>query len=209
MLPRRLLVRQLVPAPTPCVLLTFDDGPHPHVTEAVLDRLDAYRARAVFFLIGQRVEQAPRLLRRIQERGHLLGNHTYLHADSYILSDRPRPGFREYARDIRRCQAVIQEHTGSRPKLFRPPGGRLTPSTLLAPWYLGLKSVTWSLEVADWRFRSTAEARRGAEELARDVAPGDIVLLHDDNSCVLDVLDAILPVMESRRYDLFSAIDYL
>src|SRR5262245_26583629 len=70
-IPRSLLVQRLPnAAPANSVLLTFDDGPHPEVTPAVLQRLGAYRARAVFFIVGKRIRRAPHLLDRIQIEGH-------------------------------------------------------------------------------------------------------------------------------------------
>ncbi len=208
MLPRTLVTRTLRRAGR-AVLLTFDDGPHAEVTPAVLDRLDEYGARAVFFLIGRRIKRAPHLPAQIRDRGHLLGNHSHLHLDRYVLADERPPGFCEYYRDSQRCQAAIERHAGIRPVLFRPPGGRLTPVTVLVPKLLGLRCVTWSREVSDWRFRSPGEAQAGASALAATVAPGDIVLLHDDNPWVLDVLDALLPELRRRDLDLGSGIRHL
>jgi len=209
LLPRTLVVRRLAGTVAPSVLLTFDDGPHPEVTPAVLDRMDAYGARAVFFVVGNRVKRAAHLLHEIRRRGHLLGNHSYLHHANYMLTGTPQPRFGLYYRDLQRCQEVVEHHTGDKPRLFRPPGGRLTPVTLLVPKLLGLRCVTWSVDVGDWRFRSEAEAGAGGQELLRLITPGDIVLLHDDNPSVLDLLDILLPGLQGRRYDLGSGINAL
>jgi len=208
MLPRALVTTRLRGGGR-SVLLTFDDGPHAEVTPAVLDRLDRYRARAVFFLIGRRIKRAPHIPAQIRERGHVLGNHSHLHRDRYVLPERGSPRFCEYYRDSQRCQAAIERHAGERPALFRPPGGRLTPVTVLVPKLLKLRCVTWSRESSDWRFRSPAEARDGGTALAAAVTPGDIVLLHDDNPCVLDVLDVLLPELVRRDLDLASGIRLL
>jgi peptidoglycan-N-acetylglucosamine deacetylase len=209
MLPRAVAVRQLSPRVDKALLLTFDDGPHAEVTPAVLDRLDAWGAKAVFFIVGSRVKRAPHLLAEIQKRGHRIGNHTYLHRPSYVLGSAFNLGFAGYYRDLRRCQAVVEEHTRSMPKLFRPPGGRLTLRNLAVPPCLGLRCVLWSQEVGDWRFRSSSEGAAGGEELLRRAGPSDIILLHDDNPSVLDLLDVLLPGLQARGYDLASGITHL
>jgi len=209
LLPRGVVVRSLPRRARNAVLLTFDDGPDPDVTPAVLDRLRLHGARAVFFVVGRRIKRAPALIARILQEGHVVGNHSHLHQASYVLPGGRQPRFLHYYRDCRRCQTAIQHHGGKRPRLFRPPGGRLTLKTLMIPKLLGMKCVTWSADVGDWSFRSAAEARAGAEELARTVAPTDIVLLHDDNPCVIDLLDALLPALRARGLDLASGVELI
>ena len=203
MLPRSLLVQQLDQGTSNCVLLTFDDGPHPEFTPSVLARLEAYKTRAVFFVIGRRIEKAPYLLRQIQERGHEIGNHTYTHPNSR------QPWFLPYWQDLLRCQSIIEKQTGKRPKLFRPPGGRISLTSLLAPRLLGLRTVTWSLGVNDWRCHTTYEARQAARKILNKITAGDIILLHDDNPYGLEILDIILPEIRKREYDLFSGGSFL
>jgi peptidoglycan/xylan/chitin deacetylase (PgdA/CDA1 family) len=162
----------------------------------------------VFFVIGSRIKQAPHVLPLIHAGGHLIGNHSQSHQASYVLRDAPAPRFGEYYKDVQQCQAVIKNCVGHQPGLFRPPGGRLTPVTILVPKLLGLRSVTWSRDTEDWRFRTTYEAREGAARLAATIRPRDVVLLHDDNPCVIDLLDELLPVLAERQFNLRSAVEY-
>jgi len=208
-IPEAVVVRSLPREAANSVLLTFDDGPHPDITPAVLERLDHYNAKAVFFLIGRRIKRAPSVVPQILAKGHLVGNHSHLHRDRYVLPSKGKPRFLEYYRDARRCQDVVERYAGQRPRLFRPPGGRLTPVTVLVPRLLGLRCVNWSREVADWSFRTSREARVGAARLATTIEPRDIVLLHDDNPCVLDLLDHLLPALAARALDLSSSTNYL
>ena len=208
LLPRDLVVQRLR-STAPGVLLTFDDGPHREVTPGVLERLDKYNAKAVFFVIGRRVQDAPQVLEQVQAGGHLIGNHSYLHEDRYVRANERPVKFTEYYQDIKRCQTVIRSHTGKQPLLFRPPGGRLTPVTVFVPKILGLRCVTWSQETEDWRFRSAREAQLGAAALANATKPRDILLLHDDNPYVLDLLDFLLPTLAHCRTDLASGVEYL
>ena len=209
LIPRSLAIQQLRWSPQPTVLLTFDDGPHPEITPAVLERLERHNARAAFFVIGWRARRAHELLERIQSAGHLIGNHSHLHRDGYVLPTARQGSFLSYYRDCARCQTVIARSTGVPPILFRPPGGRLTPATLATPRLLGMRSVLWTREVGDWSFRRSEDASAGAVELLRVIAPRDIVLLHDDNRCVLELLDRLLPDLRSRGFDLASGVDLL
>jgi peptidoglycan/xylan/chitin deacetylase (PgdA/CDA1 family) len=169
------------------VSLTFDDGPHPLRTPAVLDRLRRYRTRATFYLIGERVAAAPTLPERIVGDGHALGNHTFSH-----------PSFAPFAaaeplRELTRCQAAVPLAT-----TFRPPYGRLTPGVLLAARRLGLPVVTWSIDSGDWLCRCEADAVACAHQILELVRPGDIVLLHDDRPWVGTILDVLLPELLAR-----------
>lgn len=206
---KRLLLRALAVKQTlgrragDAVLLTFDDGPHADVTPGVLERLEQHCVRAAFFVVGKRIRRAPALLSRIVAAGHTLGNHTYSHE-----LDRP-PGIHAYFQDIAKCQALVEALTGIAPRLFRPPQGRTTLASLAAPKLLGLKTVCWSVDPQDWRLRRAEDAQALGARLAAEVGPGDIVLLHDDNPCVLTVLDVLLPALAERRVDLRSGVSML
>jgi peptidoglycan/xylan/chitin deacetylase (PgdA/CDA1 family) len=194
LIPNRVYRRRLDPATTPRVLLTFDDGPTSDVTPAVLERLARYNARAMFFVVGKRLERAPDMVARVIAAGHEVGNHSFSHVA-------PRPfAVRSFRQDLQRCQLAI-ESLGGQPRWFRPPLGRMNPATLLAPRYLGLQRMGWSLETNDWRCRSVSDARATADALLKSVIDRDIVLLHDDHPRVLDILDCVLPTL-SRRFDL-------
>ena len=185
------------------VLLTFDDGPHPKVTPAVLDRLRAFQARAVFFVVGNRIEKAPELLPQILEEGHRIGNHSFEHRlerDPKLIS---------YLADVKRCQARLTELTGVTPDLFRAPMGRSSSGALLAPRLLGLNHILWSLDSRDWELRAEKEAVVCGEKLCSAVRGGDIVLLHDDNQWTIKVLDIFLPTLNNRGFDLRYGVDSL
>jgi len=207
-IPRWFVVRRLRRDATSTVLLTFDDGPDETVTPGVLDRLDAHQARAVFFIIGHRAEQCPQLLREIAARGHVLGNHTYSHSDTYFAPHRPPP-LREVRADVVHCQAILEPIVRDGPRLFRPPGGRLTVSTMLTPKLLGMDCIIWSKRLDDWTFQCDDDGRDGGAQLVREIRPADIVLLHDDHSPLLALLDVLLPGLRSRGLDLSSGVRYL
>lgn len=174
------------------VRLTFDDGPHPVHTPAVLDRLDRFNVRSTFFVLGSRVPAAADVVRRIHSTGHAVGNHTSTH---------PRPtwfGFRAAFDELAGCQRVVAGVTGVEPTLFRPPLGRWTPPLRLACRRLGLTPMGWTLDSGDWRVRSAADADRCAAELLAAVRPGDVILLHDYHPWIGLILDVLLPELAER-----------
>jgi len=203
MLPQCFLVRRLPKEASNCILLTFDDGPHPDITPAVLERLMDYNARAIFFIPGRRIARAPHLLKRIKENGHIIGNHTYIH------SNNRQPMFLDYYRDLQKCQIEIEKHTGEKPKWFRPTGGRISFRSLLVPKLIGTKAIIWSTEAKEWKCQTSEKACQSAEDLLRLLKPMDIVLFHDDNPYVLEILDIVLPAIRRRGYDLNSGIGFL
>ncbi len=152
------------------VVLTFDDGPDPETTPALLDLLDTEGVKACFFVIGEKARQNPDLVQRILERGHEIGNHSGTHDPLLML----RTGKR-LAREIDACQEVLGD-LGVKPLCFRPPAGIVNPKLgpLLAQ--RGMTCVLFSLRPADFGNR---RIRGLAKRVLSRVRPGDIMLLHD------------------------------
>lgn len=171
--------------------LTFDDGPHPDYTPQLLDLLDKAGARALFFLVGERAEAYPDLVRDIRARGHLVGSHTYRHVNSWLTTPwRMR-------REIQRSKAALEAILGEPVRYFRPPWGRFN---LILPYELrraGLRPVLWSAAARDWRRGDRARAI--ARRLALKTRNGAIFLLHDAGGApgaphnTLRALQAVLP----------------
>ena len=152
------------------IALTFDDGPNPSITPAVLDLLDLYSCRATFFLIGGFVRQCASLSREISARGHVLGNHTDTHPNLLWLSSR------RIGEELERCQQAIGEATGAQPQWMRPPYGMRGPQLAAVVRRAGLRDpVLWSVSAHDWVVQPQAQLVRRL----RRVRGGDIVLMHD------------------------------
>jgi peptidoglycan/xylan/chitin deacetylase (PgdA/CDA1 family) len=155
----------------PGVAITFDDGPHDEGTPAVLAILAGAGARATFFVIGEQVERRPQLLQRIVAEGHAVGLHGYRHQLQLRLTG---PQVRE---DLERGAEAITRVTGVPPHWHRPPFGIYSPAGLQAARAAGMQPLLWSRWGKDWR-KFTTPQRIAARVLA-DVAPGDVILLHD------------------------------
>ena len=197
-IPESLLIRDLGPAASRTLLFTFDDGPDRDVTPEVLARLQAHGIRGVFFVIGAHADAAPELLVESHRQGHVIGNHTYSHRA-------PDPWFGQYFKDVQRCQDTVRQHLNVTPRLFRPPKGHLSGTSLVVPRMLGLRTMNWSLNVRDWECESPADARRAAERLVREARGGNIVLLHDNRPLLLPLLDFALPRLVAAGFDLRAA----
>jgi len=155
------------------VALTFDDGPRPPFTNAILDVLRDQGVVATFFLVGQNVERHPELARRIVREGHAVGNHGWAHRALDSLSTRAAHD------EIGRGANAIRRATGVQPRILRPPFGALDdrirgPDGVAADH--GQTLVMWSVEARDWGTRSPLEVAVGT---LRKVEPGAVILLHD------------------------------
>jgi peptidoglycan-N-acetylglucosamine deacetylase len=158
------------------VALTYDDGPSPRNTPALLDVLASANARATFFLIGEHVRKHPEIARRIAEAGHVIGNHTSMHPN---LS---RQNSKRTRQELERCQQMIEDTLGITPVLFRPPYGARRPSTLRIARELGLTPAMWNITAQDWKpIGAIAIQQRIDAGIAKHRRNGvcSTVLLHD------------------------------
>jgi peptidoglycan/xylan/chitin deacetylase (PgdA/CDA1 family) len=153
------------------VALTFDDGPHPDGTPAVLDALARAAMTATFFVIGEQVERRPELVARAATAGHVIALHGYRHRLQLRMSAR------EVADDLARGVAAIGEATGAAPVWHRPPYGIYSTAGLRAAQAAGLRPLLWSRWGKDWRKFTTP--RRIADRATHGVLAGDVILLHD------------------------------
>ncbi len=178
------------------VSITIDDGPDPDVTPAVLDLLDAHRARATFFCVARQAERHPRLCRDIVARGHSVQNHSHRHVHTFAFS-----GPRAFAREISLAQDVLSQITGQRPVFFRAPAGLRNPFLAPVLHEQGLQLVSWTRRGFDTVYANPAGV---LARLTRGLQAGDILLLHDANSetapsgkpVVLEVLPELLRRIE-------------
>lgn len=156
---------------SPGVALTFDDGPHPQGTPAVLEALAAAGARATFFLVGEQVEREPALTAEIAAAGHEIALHGHRHR---LLLRLPRSAI---AADLDRAAAIIGEVSGRTPQLHRPPYGIYSRAGLAAVRDAGWRPLLWSAWGRDWRRSATAASI--TDLVCRDLRPGAVLLLHD------------------------------
>jgi peptidoglycan/xylan/chitin deacetylase (PgdA/CDA1 family) len=150
--------------------LTFDDGPGPDATPRVLGELERLGVQATFFVLGAEVHRAPELARRIVAGGHELGLHGFAHPRYDELSAA------QARADLERGLEAIETATGIRCRWFRPPYGKLSPSSHQLCRSMHLNVVYWSTWGLDWEEIGPAAI---SAEVVSSLAPGAIVLLHD------------------------------
>lgn len=156
------------------VALTFDDGPHPQGTPAVLEALAGAHASATFFLVGEQVDRHPAVAREIVDAGHEVGLHCYRH--TLLLRRRTNA----VADDLDRALDSIGRATGKAPTLYRPPYGVLSSGALKLVRGRGFRTLLWSTWGRDWERRATPVSI--ARRATRGLRPGDVVLLHDSDA---------------------------
>jgi peptidoglycan-N-acetylglucosamine deacetylase len=151
--------------------ITFDDGPHPQGTPAVLEILAAAGVRASFFLVGEQVQRNPSLVGEIRSAGHEIGLHCHRHRNLLRLAPA------QVREDIARARAIIEQETGDAVALYRPPYGVANASALRIARGLGWRALLWSQWGRDWSPRATAESITA--RVTDGAGEGSVLLLHD------------------------------
>ncbi len=150
-------------------MLTFDDGPHPEGTPAVLEALGD--TPAVFFLVGEQVERHPELAAEIAAAGHEIALHGYRHHNQMRVTPSALKD------DLERATDAIVRATDTTPALYRPPYGIFTPAGLALARRNGWLPLLWSRWGRDWR--ANTDGAEIARLATRDLQAGDVILLHD------------------------------
>jgi peptidoglycan/xylan/chitin deacetylase (PgdA/CDA1 family) len=167
--------------------LTFDDGPSEY-TPGFLDVLRKKHVHATFFEIGQEVAGREQTMRRILREGDEIGNHTMHHATL--------PGHSEIAE----ASAAIEGATHFKPCLFRPPGGASDAAVIATAAELGMRTITWDVDPADWTEPGSAAVY---DRVVGAAQPGSIILMHDgggNRSGTLEALPRIIDTLRARGY---------
>ncbi len=181
------------------VLLTFDDGPNPNTTPYILDTLKRHGLTAIFFVVGTNVRKYPEIVRRIHDEGHVIGNHTAHHANlAHACADKALD-------EIRQLNTLVQQITGVRPRVFRPPYGALNHTILQAVQQEGMDVMLWSVDPYDWRNRNMV---RTCENVKRQLqlsngGRGGIILMHDTLPSSVAALEPLLVAF--AEHDLIPA----
>lgn len=165
--------------------LTFDDGPDPRYTSALLDLLSAHRVQATFFLIGRQAALHPQLVERVVAEGHQIGNHSYSH-----------PRFRELSlarkiEEIEKTDQILARFDGVRHHAVRPPNGAFSLALTFHLARRGRRLAYWSYDSFDYQRRPAGDLIERMRE--KPPVAGDVVLMHDDSDCCIEMLKTLLP----------------
>ncbi|WP_102349334.1 polysaccharide deacetylase family protein [Bacillus sp. Marseille-P3661] len=178
------------------VALTFDDGPENHYTPQILDILKEKGVPATFFVMGQQVKAYPKIMQRIVNEGHAIGNHSYTHPN---LSNEWSATVRK---ELESTLAEIQYNLGIKPDLLRPPYGSVTKADVAMINRLGLRNIMWSVDTMDWSGLSSEQILQIVE---RQLTPGGIILQHNFQEGLLldgsvEALPQIIDNLHAKGY---------
>ena len=182
------------------ISVTFDASWGGDKTMAILDLLDAYNAKATFFLVGIWVDKYPELVKEIAARGHEIGNHSDSHAFFTKITDS------KIRSELDSCSDKIEALTGTRPTLFRPPYGDYDSKVITVVRDESYEAVQWSIDSLDWKNRGVSDLIKRA---TTNVQPGDIILFHNDSQYIVEALPAILQHYQAQGFQMIPAKDIL
>ncbi len=174
------------------VALTFDDGPMLQRTENVLKVLEKFNVKATFFCIGNQIIGNERLLRKMNEDGHLIGNHGYSHSNWFDFMNT-----RQMIKDLQSGNEEIKKVIGKEPAFFRPPYGVTTPFLAKACEKLNFDVIGWNVRSLDTSIKNKKEL---VERVIKYIKPGSILLFHDTVEDVELVLEEVLNYLKQNNY---------
>ena len=186
------------------IYLTFDAGYENGYTASILDTLKAHDAPACFFVVGNYLETAPDLVRRMTNEGHIVGNHTYHHYDMSKIEDAA-----SFRTELSEVETLYEQITGeAMKKYYRPPQGVYSEENLRQAQALGYRTVFWSLAYVDWYQDDQPTKEQAFSKLIPRIHPGAIVLLHSTSRTNAEILDELLTTWEDMGYR-FASLDEL
>ncbi|HEY9184628.1 MAG TPA: polysaccharide deacetylase family protein [Salegentibacter sp.] len=183
------------------IYLTFDDGPVPGVTPWVLDQLREYKAKATFFCIGDNIRKHPEVFQQVVSEGHQIGNHSFHHLKGWNTSTS------EYIQDVFLTEELLEkQHPGNtKPKLFRPPFGKIKNSQARELSKKGYKIVMW--DVISWDFDSDIRKETCYKNVVENVTEGSIIVFHDSEKASKNLkyaLPKVLKYFSEKAYEFKS-----
>lgn len=188
------------------VALTFDDGPDSVYTPQMLDVLSKHQVRGTFFLIGNRAELFPDVVKRIVQEGHIVGNHTMTHPDILKLTTE------QTAQNICQAEETLASLIDYRTSLFRSPYGSLNPERIKEIEKLGYKIIAWNVDSLDWKSLTAEQVQYNILENAKE---GSIILQHSSGgdeenlSGSVEALGAVITELKNEGYSFVTIPELL
>ena len=178
------------------IYLTFDAGYENGNTAPILDALKKHDVPATFFLVGNYLDTAPDLVKRMVAEGHTVGNHTTTHPDMSKLSTEAA-----FVGELSTLEKQYRELTGEEMvKFYRPPQGKYSEDNLKMAHRLGYHTFFWSLAYVDWYVDQQPTREQAMSKLTARIHPGAIVLLHSTSSTNAAILDDLLTEWKAMGY---------
>lgn len=176
----------------PVIALTFDDGPHPQHTVQIVNALKKYNGHATFFVVGNRVEKYPGVVKQISQNGNQIGNHSYNHKQLTKLSE---SGIKS---DLKKTSDILQKTISKKPSIVRPTYGSVNNRVKSSA---GAPLILWSIDTLDWKTKNKTTTVNKVVSRAKD---GDIVLMHDLYKPSAQAAEAIIQKLTAKGYKLVT-----
>jgi peptidoglycan/xylan/chitin deacetylase (PgdA/CDA1 family) len=188
------------------IALTFDDGPDNKYTPAILDILQKYHVKATFFVLGIRALENPSIIRRIVNEGHVIGNHSFDHANPAKMTEA------QFEKQFTRTQLILDNLIGYEPKLIRTPYGALQENQLRWAAKNGLIAVNWDVDSLDWKELNDSQV---VANIMEHTHKGAIILQHSaggdkqDLSGTVRALPIVIEQLKKQGFKLVTVPELL
>lgn len=179
------------------IALTFDDGPHPYYTEQLLDGLKERGVKATFFVTGEHAELHPEIIKKMNEEGHLIGNHTYSHIQ---LQKNNRE---EFKAQLLKTNEVISNITGKEVLYVRPPYGTWDKKLETE---LNMFPVLWTVDPKDWCSDNVASV---TQKVVSKTEENDIILMHDYYESSVTAALKVVDELQEKGYEFVTVEEIL
>ncbi len=179
------------------IALTFDDGPKEKTTSRLLDELKKRNVHVTFFALGRQIEQYPNILKRINDEGHLIGNHTYNHYNLSKLNDNM------VKKELNNTSNLIFSITGNYPKYYRPSYGSISKRQIKK---INLKLVKWTIDSKDWKYQNTKKIVNKVLNSVNN--KNEIILMHDIYDTSIDAAIIIIDNLRTLGYKFVTIDEY-
>lgn len=173
------------------IAISFDAAWGDEFTDDILDTLDKYNVKTTFFLVGFWVDKYPDMVKKIHERGHELGNHSSTHPHMSELSRE------QIIKELKTTEEKIQQLTGVKPTVFRPPFGDYDDLLIETAKELGYYTIQWDVDSLDWKELGVNQV---VDRVTRNVKKGSIVLFHNNAKYVSEYLPLVLERLQEQGY---------
>lgn len=172
--------------------ITFDDGPNPQTTEGLVLTLSELGVKGTFFFTGENARRYPHLVKMAFDHGHVVGNHSYFHTLSYSENSK------SFLKGIQLTNKIIEQTTGVKPKVYRPPFGIIDQKRAKLIKDLDMELVYWGALAEDWLNLGEAEVVR---RIINQLEPGTIIVLHESSTNRAQCLNSTRTIVERAKME--------
>ncbi len=190
--------------PEKVVYLTFDAGYENGNVQKILDVMKAENVKGTFFVLGNLIEKNGELIKRMDEDGHTVANHTFTHRNMTKVGS-----YEEFCTELSRLEAAYKTLMGKdMPKYYRPPEGTFNETTMKYAFDAGYKTIFWSFAYADWDNDKQMDLDRAKTKIMENIHNGAVILLHPTSSTNAEIIGDVIKELKNMGYR-FGSMDEL